>query len=60
MTDHLRQRVTGARAWRSADFVDESDWLTTIDAEGVEVLAAAATVLPDDPHRWVEVDRPPP
>ncbi len=56
MSGQLRQRVVGARAWRSADFADESDWLTTIDAAGVEVLADAAAALPDDPHRWVEVD----
>ncbi len=56
MSEHLRQTVAGTRAWRSADFADESDWLTTIDDAGVEALAAAAAVLPDDPHRWVEVD----
>lgn len=56
MSDRFRQPVTGARAWRSADFGDEADWLTTIDAFGVDVLADAAAVLPDDPHRWVDVD----
>jgi len=56
MIDTFRQPVTGARAWRSADFAGESDWLTTIDADGVEALAEAAAVLPPDPHRWVEVD----
>ena len=56
MSGYLRQPVTGPRVWRSADFADESDWLTTIDDAGVEALAEAAAVLPDDPHRWVEVD----
>jgi hypothetical protein len=56
MSDTFRQPVTGARAWRSADFADESDWLTTIDAADVEALAEAAAVLPEDPHRWVDVD----
>ena len=56
MSDTFRQSVTGARAWRSADFTDESAWLTAIDAAGVDVLAAAAAGLPDDPHRWVDLD----
>ena len=56
MIDTLRQPVTGARAWRSVDFTGESDWLTTLDAGGVEALAEAAAVLPPDPHQWVEVD----
>ena len=29
MSGHLRQPVTGPRSWRSADFADESDWLTS-------------------------------
>ena len=56
MSGHLRQPVTGPRSWRSADFDDDSDWLTAIDDAGVEALVAAAAVLPDDPHRWVDLD----
>ncbi len=57
MIDTLRQPVTGARAWRSADFAGESAWLTTIDAgRSRGARWAAAAVLPDDPHRWTNVD----
>ena len=40
--------VTDDRAWRSADFTSESDWVTRMSPEEIKALEQAAGELPGD------------
>jgi len=56
MNIHQSDLIPSKRAWRSADFRSDADWVTRWTDAEIADLKSAATKLPDDPQSWLAVD----
>jgi len=56
MNDVAGQPIADTRAWRSADFASERDWITALSKPQIDALNQLAGELPADSADWLEFD----